>query len=423
MQASFLMTWAIDSLDPGQYGYTHNTRESGFVEVAQTSQNVLTTDATLGFMNSLSGPEAVEGGFNPNAFNIEATSMLDQIHASSFMGTAQPSRSGSALSARDWNSLMNWSPSPAQSVVAIAERSSDRLSLPQDTIPSSATDVMPFVTDNQSEGGSFGTVHCVRITNDKPVTCAGFDTSSASLPLLLLKAHLEQDLLSDAFLKYYSRGSDLAKLLDTVQSEWLRFELDNVICWIFETLSKNIRQHQAGKRIGNSASPFEESREPSAHRRRSVDRFETNDEIQIVEKSYARSRSHKGILQVTQGNFRDRGTLANAPEALTVSFMPKDRRRATGLHVALFNVMSEIRGPRISPRLRTFNVIPDHSKIISCIKRNDLNGLQALFDKREASPTDVDSRGFSLLSVSVYLENSRSQRLTDSSVCNVSWKL
>ena len=68
--------------------------------------------------------------------------------------------------------------------------------------------------------------------------------------------------------------------------------------------------------------------------------------------------------------------------------------------------MSELRGPKISPRLRTFNVVPDDSKIISCVKHNDLDGLQTLFDKREAAPTDVDSGGFSLLSVSVYLENS-----------------
>ena len=410
MQASFLMNWTNDSLDPGQYGYTHNTRESGFVEVAQASQDVLMTDATLVPMNSSFGPEAGEGVFNPNGYEplgTEATNVMDQNQASSDTEIGRPSRSGSALSAGAWNSWMNWSPSTATSVLAIDERSSDRLSLPRDTVPSPTTDVMPLLRGVESEGGSLSAELHVQIANDQPIACAGFDPSSAVLPLLLTKAHLEQDFHPDPHLDYYSRDSELAKFLDIIHSEWLRLELDNVVCWIYEIVSKNIRQHQARRRIGKFASPIEESPEPSAHRRRSGDRIETNDEVQIIETSLARSYSHKGLLQVTQGNIRNRGTLANAPEALTISFMPSDCRRTTGLHVAFFNVMREIGGPRISPHLRTFNVIPDDSEVIRCIEENDLDGLQTLFDKREASPTDVTSEGSSLLSVSVCLENSR----------------
>ena len=400
MQASSLMEWTNDSLEHGQYSYSHNTRESGFVEVAQTSQDGLMTDAPMGPVDCFSGPEAVEGGFNPNAYeplNTAATSIQDQNQASSDMGIGQPSRSGSAFSAGAWKSLVNWSPSPAPSVLAIQERSSKRLSVPQDTVPSPATSA-------QSEGGSVSTEHPIQIAKDNPVTCAGFDPSNALLPVLLMKAHLEQDFCSDTYGKWCRRGFDLAQLFNTVHSEGLKLELDNVICWISETVSKNIRQHQARKRIGKLASPCDEDHEPTVHRRRSGERTKTNDDVQIIGTSYARSESYRGVVQVTLGRFLNSETLANASQAVTVSFMPKDCRRATGLHVAFFNVMSETRGPRISPRLRTFNVIPDDSEIIGCISRNDLDGLQTLFDKREASPTDVDSRGFSLLSVSVYLE-------------------
>ena len=404
------MEWTNKRLDPGQYGYLHNTRESGFVEVAQTSQDVLMTDATLGPVNRSFGSEAGEGGFNPNGYeplNTKGTSVLDQNQASSDIEIARASRSGSVLSAGAWNSWMNWSPSTGPSVPATDERSSDRLSLSRDTVASPTIDDMPILRSVESEGGSLSTELRVQIADDKPITCAGFDTSSALLPLLLMKAHLEQDFCSDPHLGYHTRGSNLAKLFNTIHSEWLRLELENVICWIYETESKNIRQHQAGRRICKSASPFDESREPSALRRRSGDRIGTNDEVQIIGTSYARSKSHRGILQVTLGKLVKRGTFANGPEALTVSFMPKECRRTIGLCATFVNVMSEVRSPRISPRLRTFNVIPDNSEIMSCIQRNDINGLQTLFDKREASPTDVDSRGFSLLSVSVYLGNSR----------------
>ena len=368
------------------------------------------TAATVGSVDSLSGPGAVEGGFNPNAYeplNTEATSILDQNQASSDMGIGQPSRSGSAFSAGAWKSLVNWSSSPASSVLAVDERSSERLPLPRDTVRSPTIDIMPLLRGVESEGDSLSTELHVQVADDQPITCAGFDPSNALLPLLLMKAHLEQDFGSDPYRRGCSHGSNLPKLLDTVHSERLRIELDNVICWLSETVFKDIRQHQARRQTGKFASPFKESREPSAHRRRSGDTIETNDEVQSIGRSYAWSKSHRGVLRVTLGNVLDNKQHANTPEALTVSFMPKDRRRATGLHVALFNVMREIRGPRISPRLRTFNVVPDDSEIVKCVRRNDIDRLQTLLDKGEASPTDVDSRGFSLLSVSVSLESSR----------------
>ncbi len=194
-------------------------------------------------------------------------------------------------------------------------------------------------------------------------------------------------------------------LLDTVHSEWLKLELENLLCWNCERYPQDIRQRHARRRIDNSTSPFEKSRNPSADRRRSGDTRATGKELHIIGTSYARSESHRGVLGVILGTLLDREANSNATDVLRLSFMPKECRRTTGLHVAFFNVMSEDRGPRISPRLRTFNVIPDDSEIISCIKRNDLNGLQTLFDRREASPTDVDSRGFSLLSVSAHLGN------------------
>ena len=222
-----------------------------------------------------------------------------------------------------------------------------------------------------------------------------------------MKAHLEHDFYSDPHWEISSRGSDLDKLLNIIHSEWLRLEFDDLIGWIFETVSKNIRQHQAQGRIGKPASPLEESRERPAGRARSGGKIETNDEGQIIGTSYALSKSHKGVLRVALGSLLARGSSANAVEALKVSFMPKESRRTIGLCATLVNVMSEVGGPRISPRLRTFNVVPDDSETINCVKRNDLSGLQTLFDKREASPTDVDSIGFSLLSVSVNSENGR----------------
>ena len=265
---------------------------------------------------------------------------------------------------------------------------------------------MPILGDVESKGGSLSTQVQIQLGNGQPITCENFDPSNALLPLLLMQAHLGRDFCSDYHSKVDLRGSNLDKLHGITHSEWLKLELDNVICWISERLYKTIRQHQAQRRIGKFASHVEKDREPSAQRRRSDDKIETNDDLQSIGTAYAQTYTHRGALRVRLGKIRDRGTLADAPEILTVTFVPEDCRRTMGLCATFIDVMSEANGPRISPRLRTFNVVPDDSEVISCIKRNDLNGLQLLFDKREASPTDVGSRGSSLLSVSVCLENS-----------------
>ena len=407
MQASFLINPTNNSLEPSQGGYTHNFNEPGFIGVAQTSQDELMTNAALVPVDSYIGSEAVEGGFIYEPLSTEARSGLPLNQASDDIDTDQPTRIGSACSSGAWESLMNWSPSTAPSVLAMDERSSDRCSPPRTIVPSPSTNVMPVFRGVEGEGSSLTNRFHALSDNDQPMTCSDFDPSSALLPLLLMKAHLEHDFCSDPHLRIFSSGTDPPKVFNVIHSEGLRLELDNVVCWISESVSKDIRQRQARRRIGKAASPFEESRELSAHRRRSGDMIQSTDEVPIIGTSYAQSKSHKGVLRVILGNLLGKGTSAITLGALKISFIPKECRRTIGLCATFINVMSEFGGPRISPRLRTFNVVPDDSEVINCVKRNDLSGLQTLFDKREASPRDVNSGGFSLLSVSIYIENSR----------------
>lgn len=69
--------------------------------------------------------------------------------------------------------------------------------------------------------------------------------------------------------------------------------------------------------------------------------------------------------------------------------------------VELTTAQDAIPEPRICPHIKAFNVIPENSEVIRRVSRNDLPGLQELFDNREASPLDVDPRGSSLLSASL----------------------
>lgn len=88
-------------------------------------------------------------------------------------------------------------------------------------------------------------------------------------------------------------------------------------------------------------------------------------------------------------------------QKLHIAFMPAENERAKGLYVSFLRAGNESAEPRISPYIKAITVVPDDSEIIRCVKRNDLQDVRKLFERREASPTDVDERGFSLLSVRV----------------------
>ncbi|KAL9059796.1 MAG: hypothetical protein Q9206_001332 [Seirophora lacunosa] len=56
---------------------------------------------------------------------------------------------------------------------------------------------------------------------------------------------------------------------------------------------------------------------------------------------------------------------------------------------------------QICPMVSTFAVIPLDAEAFSCVKCNDVAGLQSLFENRLAAPTDRTEDGFSLLHVSI----------------------
>ena len=101
-------------------------------------------------------------------------------------------------------------------------------------------------------------------------------------------------------------------------------------------------------------------------------------------------------FKVRQGGTSPTGEEEINSNLITISFMPRATERTPGICVRLSRMMG---GPAISPRINTFNVVPDDSAIIQCVLKNDLRGIQTLFDLGAASARDVNSKGISLLSV------------------------
>ena len=104
------------------------------------------------------------------------------------------------------------------------------------------------------------------------------------------------------------------------------------------------------------------------------------------------------VFKVEQGPSNPIGEeRVDSNHLITISFMPRSVDRTPGIRVRISKIIG---GPAISPQINTFNVVPDDSAIIQCVRKNDLRGIQTLFDSGAASARDVDSRGISLLNVS-----------------------
>lgn len=88
---------------------------------------------------------------------------------------------------------------------------------------------------------------------------------------------------------------------------------------------------------------------------------------------------------------------------IALTYLPAQTSKTQGLEVTFTQPPQSIWETRICPSIKTFNVITNDSEIIRCVELDDLQGMRLLFDRKEASPRDVDEAGYSLLSVSICL--------------------
>ena len=242
-----------------------------------------------------------------------------------------------------------------------------------------------------------------------PSIFEGSSPEEAVLPLRLLKIDFPVHLDRDSMGEYVGSASPLANLFHFINSIQLSLEIEDLLCQCFEMSARIIRKRQAA-RIGRATGIFDGAglSEASTQRSRphSNNRMRRNNQLtQGTERKvthYAMWGMSKGIIKVrltSRAGTSAIGLESESQSMLSVSFMPRDEKRTTGITINFDQVQDACFRTTLSRRIKTFNVVPKDSEVIQCVSRNDLRSLQMLFDKREASPLDVDPKGFSLLSV------------------------
>ena len=210
----------------------------------------------------------------------------------------------------------------------------------------------------------------------------------------------------------FSRGSTLHLLLHLLCGGWLLDELEKLLLWSHEASARAIRQRQLArnhalkdkflKTLDMRNDDYERlGRERNLHRRSSA---LSGPRTKLT--SAWSSHMPKCTLNIRLRTVTPQHPIIDDKEpssVLEVSSIPITDHHTTGISAVFINPLAKTQGPRISPEIRTFNVVPEGSEIIKYVRSNDLQGVQSLFDLGKASPSDVDHRGFSLLSVSALL--------------------
>ncbi len=205
---------------------------------------------------------------------------------------------------------------------------------------------------------------------------------------------------------YEHESSVLSNVLDADQCEWLCFEYEELLESYLERSLATIRKRRSARIYGAF------SARSDLHVDEPNNGFEysgvTPRQSKLIEPTVApkrRSNFYKTptgsvsfrIKETPDDSMNDERISANL--TVFISFMPPATERATGLLGLRIHFSGEISGPAISRQITTFNVILDDSKIIECVLKKDLRGVQTLFDVGAASARDVDSEGRSLLHV------------------------
>ena len=239
-----------------------------------------------------------------------------------------------------------------------------------------------------------------------PIFLESGNTESLILPLELCKSHVIRS-LDHLLLQRTVVGEPVtARLIQLLESRWLLSAMNEVLCWAYETAARRSRQlleashdfdvcsiplEEPGDKRGIRPCRTPETREDMAA---SLRRATSRSQLLVASLTGTISVGYSSVSEMNLSMIK-----SEQLSALSIAFMPRSKDRTVGVSIMFSEIRDIMGAQKISPYIRTFNVIPKDSAIINSVLHNNLEEVQNLFASGEASPLDVDPNGFSLLSV------------------------
>ena len=211
-----------------------------------------------------------------------------------------------------------------------------------------------------------------------PILAGGTEYETLILPLQKLRRHLPTPGKSDILgrdRKTSFQGSNQAGLVDIINCEWLRTEVEDLLQWAYRASAKAIDQHaQAKANSGHDAGP---SLQSTSHGSECVWSLGIEPTTRNGLERPFRIRPISGILErgtsamlaielsLESSGFGS-GDTQTAPGVATICSMPEKGKPTTGLIVS-FTLSQFLFNARIGPYIKTFNVVPQDPPIIRCV--------------------------------------------------------
>ena len=328
-----------------------------------------------------------------------------------FLGPQSLDNNGSCSSGIDWLIAGTWSPGDP-SLCGTKGRSPENTRLRRDCSGHKLNSPSRLSTDlgTTQNGGPDFNIPLANSRNDVQVVLPnGDDPEEIVTSLRPTISHLlmsSDQLMRD---RNFSRGSTLHLLRHLLCGGWLLDELEKLLLWSHEASASAIRQRQLARNhaLKDTFSKTLDIRNDDYERLRRERNLHRRSSALSGPRTKLTSAWSSYMPNCTL-NIRLRTATPQHPiiddkepsSVLEMSSIPITDHHTTGVSAVFINPLAKTQGPRISPEIRTFNVVPEGSEIIKYVRNNDLQGVQSLFDLGKASPSDVDPRGFSLLSAS-----------------------
>lgn len=199
-------------------------------------------------------------------------------------------------------------------------------------------------------------------------------------------------------------------LRDALDSEWVQTALEDIISDCLSACKRPTKCEEIPVKDQNAPPPRRSSTESTPDPNQDTSRRARQKEHSSVMETRlnavtlaARESEYKDMIKLQLRKLSQTlstGFEQDASTTLTLLSIPPARTRQLAIKFVIQKVLDVALQPRLSRTLTTFNVIPCDSEVIHHIRENNITGVQKLFSTRQAAPSDLDSEGRSLLSVS-----------------------
>jgi len=204
-------------------------------------------------------------------------------------------------------------------------------------------------------------------------------------------------------------GSSSTRLVDEIQSERFLSGLRNITLWVYQASAEFVKKQGIARQHHYSDSLLSSRQTGDGDRTSSSQGGSIPEHTRSLRLASSVTSRCDVITSCTTGGtlrieLRQTPKAASEDEAspsyyVAISAIPEVRsRREAGICITL---PSNAHTPLMYPTIRTFNVVPEDSEIIECVRMNDLAGFRRMMENGEGSPRDVNPDGISLLYVSL----------------------